>query len=295
MESTTSWPHWIFALPREADDEQVACVTQAAADAGALGGHVDSGRLVVYLPREQGAGFEAIRAAVEREMQRLGWPAADWTLHALEDAPWATAWKATFVPLPIGRRILIRPEWEMDQPTPAEWADRLTIWIRPGLGFGTGRHETTRLALERLEEELRPGMDVLDFGAGNAILSMAAARMGARRVLAIENDPQAIPNAGENIELNGLGGQVEVRLAGTPPPPADGRFDIVVCNVIPKQAGPHLKGLVALLRDKKSLFIYSGFLTDEKEEIEGALRDVGLCPRRFTAEAEWGSWVAALE
>lgn len=291
MEPTTTWPHWIFTLPQGADDEQIACAMQAAADAGALGGHVDSGKLIVYLPREQ-AGFESIRLELEREMVRLGWPAADWTLHALADAPWATAWKATFVPLPIGRRILIRPDWEMDQPAPVEWADRLTIWIRPGLGFGTGRHESTRLALERLEEEIRPGMDVLDFGAGNAILAMAAARLGARNILAIENDPQAIPNAGENIELNGLCGQIELRLAGTPPEPAAGRFDLVICNVIPKHACPHFAALAALVRDKNSFFIYSGFLADEKNEIEGALREAGLNPRGFASEAEWGSWVA---
>ncbi|MCE5231321.1 50S ribosomal protein L11 methyltransferase [bacterium] len=292
MEShSTNWPHWTIEVPRGADDEQIACVMQAAADAGALGGHVDSGRLFVYLPREQ-AEFESIRLVVEREMQRLGWPAADWTLHALADAPWATAWKATFTPLAVGKNILIRPDWEMDQPAPEPWRDRLTIWIRPGLGFGTGRHESTRLALERLEEVMRPGIDVLDFGAGNAVLAMVAAKMGARRVLAIENDPQAIPNAGENIDLNGLAGTIELREAAVPPGPGEGLFDLIVCNVIPRQAGPHFKALSALLKDVKSSVIYSGFLADEKDEIETALREVGLEPCRFTTEAEWGAWLA---
>lgn len=285
--TATSWPNWVFKLPAGADDEQIGCLMQTAADAGALGGHVDAGRLIVYLPREQ-AGFETIRIELAREMARLGWPAADWTLHELADAPWATAWKATFTPLAVGRGLLIRPEWEMGQAAPAAWAGRMTLWIRPGLGFGTGRHETTRLALEQLEEAMRPRIDVLDFGAGNAVLSMSAALLGARRVVAVENDPQAIPNACENIALNRLGDLIEVRHADAPPAPDGGLFDLIVCNVIPQQAGPHFGALAALLRDEKSSIIYSGFLADEKDEIERAWHEAGLAPRRYAAEAEWG-------
>lgn len=285
--TTTNWPNWVFKIHAGADDEQIGCLMQAAADAGALGGHVDAGRLIVYLPREQ-AGFETIRIELAREMARLGWPEPDWKLHELADAPWATAWKATFTPLAVGRGLLIRPDWEMGQAAPPQWADRMTIWIRPGLGFGTGRHESTRLALERLEEAMRPRIDVLDFGAGNGVLSMAAALLGARRVVAFENDPQAIPNACENIAINRLGDLIEMRLADKPPAPCEGRFDLIVCNVIPQQAGPHFKALAALLRDEKSLVIYSGFLADEKDEIERAWREAGLAPSRYTGEAEWG-------
>lgn len=291
---TTAWPNWVFKLPAEADDEQIGSLMQIAVDAGALGGQIDAGRLIVYLPREQ-AGFETIRIELAREMSRLGWPEPDWKLHELADAPWATAWKATFTPLEIGRSLLIRPEWEIGRPAPAEWSGRMTIWIRPGLGFGTGRHESTRLALEQLEQAMRSEIDVLDFGAGNGVLSMAAALMGARRVVAIENDPQAIPNACENIGLNRLGDLIEMRQAAAPPAASEGCFDLIVCNVIPQQAGPHFKALAALLRDKNSLVIYSGFLADEKDEIERAWREAGLIPRRFAGEAEWGVLLLANE
>ncbi len=287
------WPHWRISLPKGVDDEQVAQVVQSAADAGALGGELRAGELRVYLPREMPPPFEPPRLELARVCGLLGWPEPDFAIHAQPDEPWATAWRATFTPLEIGQRLLIRPDWEIGQPTPPEWADRLTLWLRPGLGFGTGRHESTRLALEMLEQVVRPGTEVLDFGSGSAILAVAALRLGAAHALAIECDPQANPNAIENIEINGLQGQIELLEENRPPaPPA--RFDLILCNVIPLHALPHMAALAGLLRDGESRLVYSGFLGVERAEVEGAFAAAGLTPRRFVPMAEWMACEAGL-
>ena len=281
------WPHWRLPAPPGADDEAAAAAVQAAADAGALGGELRGAELVIYLPREKdSAAIEPIRAELARELARLGWPEPDWPLYALPDAPWATAWREGFAALPAGRRLLIRPEWERDRPPPAHWADRLTIWLRPGLGFGTGRHESTRLALVLLEQTPLEGAEVLDFGAGNAILAMAAVRLGAARAVAVDSDPQALPNAAENIALNGLGGRIEL-IGSDRPPPGPGRFDVIACNVIPSQAVAHLGAMSGLLRGPNSSLIYSGFLADEIAGVEEALRGARLRPLRLESMGEW--------
>ncbi len=285
------WPLWLIPVPAGADEDQIALVVQAAADAGALGGELRGGELAIYLPRREPELLETIRQELARELARVGWPAADFRLEGIADAPWATAWKATFTTLPIGRRLLIRPDWEIGQPAPAGTEGRLTVWLRPGLGFGTGRHESTRLALELLEEHVPAGAEVLDFGAGNAMLALAAVRLGAARALAVECDPQAHPNALENIELNELSGRIEL-VAGDRPPAGAGAFDLVLCNVIPSQAFPHFEALAGQLRDANSRIIYSGFLADEKESVEQALRGAGLMPLRWEPLGEWMGCVA---
>src|SRR5579863_4484183 len=108
-------------------------------------------------------------------------------------------------PMEIGRRIFVCPEWR-DDPTPQ---GRIRIVVNAGLAFGTGAHETTRLCLEAIERHLRPGMTVADVGTGSGILAEAAARLGAGKVYANDNDPEAIAVARENFERAG----VEVRIS----------------------------------------------------------------------------------
>ena len=285
------WPHWILAPPPGASDDDQSAGVQAAVQARARGAPLAPGRRPLLLTRRPVAALEPIRRDAAAEWARLGWPAPDWRLHALADAPWALAWRKDFHTLPIGRRLLVRPDWETDTPAAGHFADRLTLWIRPGMGFGTGRHETTRLALERLESTLRPGDDLLDFGSGSGLLAIAAALLGARRVVALEADPQANENARDNIALNQLDGRLQL-VEANDLAAVQGQFDLIVCNMLPHEALPHLAALASRLKGAESTVIYSGFLADEKEGIENAMRGAGLQPFGFQALAEWGAYSA---
>lgn len=304
MEDVTTWPLLRVTLPPGVDEDQAAGLTQAAADEGALGGQTGAGQLLLYLPREGAPAIALrVRAALEAEAVRLGCGALEVAGETLPDAPWATAWKADFVALPVGERLLVRPDWEYGTAIRADWQTREVIYIRPGGGFGTARHETTRLALELLEKWVRSGTRVFDFGAGSGILAIAAARLGAERVVAVEHDPEAIINARVNIELNGLQERIEL-LTADAPPPAGEPFNLIVCNMLPHEARPHFAVLAGLLAganpqaprlstgpEPNSSLIYSGLLADQKEEIESVLATHGLHPREWAEAAEWGAGV----
>jgi Ribosomal protein L11 methylase len=128
---------------------------------------------------------------------------------------WSSSWKEHFKPLRVGRRLLIAPTWEEAHPGPED----IVLRIDPGMAFGTGGHETTRLCLELLEKVMDESPTftvpaVLDLGTGSGILAMAAAKLGAGRVLALDIDPDAVEVARENIILNGLIDAIEL---GTTP------------------------------------------------------------------------------
>ena len=122
---------------------------------------------------------------------------------------WANNWKKYFKPLPVGEKILICPSWEQtDNPE-----GRAVLSIDPGMAFGTGGHDTTRLVLETLEKYVTAGCDFLDVGCGSGILSIAACLLGAGRALGIDIDALAVKTAIENGALNGLTApQYEIRL-----------------------------------------------------------------------------------
>lgn len=288
----STWPYLRLTLPEAADSEQLGTVVQAAADAGALGGSSEVGDLLLYLPQEADeALLQTIRQAVASEAEALGWTPLTWKLEALADQPWATAWKKDFITMPVGHRLLVRPDWEVQAPAPPEWSNRLTIWLRPGFGFGTGRHETTRLALEMLESHLEEGTRVLDFGSGSGILSIAAVRLGACSVTAIEFDPDANQNARENFDLNHSHARIYLHEANHPGA-IPGSFDLIICNMLPQNALQHFEALAMRLEGRQSVFIYSGFLVDQKLEIETALAQVGLMTQGFAQLNEWGAVVA---
>ena len=137
------------------------------------------------------------RRAVRRALASL--PATVRT-RWLREEDWAEAWKAFFPVLRVSRRLVICPAWRSYRARAGEAVIRLD----PGMAFGTGQHPTTLMCLRALEETVQPGAAVLDLGAGSGILALAAARLGAASVLALDTDPLAVRAARENVRLNGL-------------------------------------------------------------------------------------------
>ncbi len=221
----------------------------------------------------------------EREVRTVD-PDGHIAREEFEPGDYDAEWRAGVEPRWVGR-MRITPPWRAAEGDPAA-----TIVIEPGTGFGTGEHETTRCALVLLQDVVRAGHRVADLGCGSAVLAIAAARLGAARVVAIELDGEAIPNAEENVRLNAAGDRVTVIEgdAGTLLP-LIAPVDVVVANIISSvlvQLLPAVRPALAA----EARVIVSGVLTAERDAFLEWLAVAGWRVERETAEGEW--WAAVL-
>jgi len=204
----------------------------------------------------------------------------------LPEDGWRDAWKRYFGVLRVGQRLVVKPSWAKYTPREGD----IVIQIDPGLAFGTGQHPTTAMCLRALEELVEPGMAVLDLGTGSGILAMAAARLGADRVLALDLDPQAVKAARRNAAHSGLAGVVEVR-EGTLDEEGGDPFDLIVAN-ISGEAIKRLAPAFARSLNAGGWVVASGFLEDAAGGLALAIESVGLAVERVLAEGAWRAIVA---
>ena len=179
----------------------------------------------------------------------------------IEDQDWSSNWKVHFKPFTITKGLVITPTWEEY----TAGSDEKVIIMDPGMAFGTGHHATTSLCLDFIREIFTSNKNksVLDVGTGTAILGMGAALFGATHVLGIDNDPEAIRVATENVCLNRLDSVMEVSLF--PLQQIDERFDLIVANIIHDVLLTMALDFNTLLAQKGDL-ILSGILHGEQEE-----------------------------
>ena len=215
---------------------------------------------------------------------RLMYPMPTPAYRKLQEDDWAEAWKAHYQPIRIGDRLVIRPLWiDMELTN-----DDIEIALDPGMAFGTGTHPTTQLCLEALESLIQPAQDVLDLGAGSGILSIAAAKLGARDVLALDIDPIAVAATCENARTNGVAkiivaqqGSLETVLHSAR------RFDLVLVNILARiilQLAE--QGLGEIVRPGGNA-IFSGIIDTQIEDVELALRKTGLQPIERRQMGDW--------
>lgn len=195
----------------------------------------------------------------------------------IREEDWATGWRQHFTPTRIGRRLVIKPTWEPFAPEPGD----VVIELDPGMAFGTGTHPTTRLCLEALEKLGRTG-DVLDVGTGSGILAMAAARLGANRVVGTDIDPDAVEVARENCAMNG----VTVELVTTPLAEIPGRFGVVLANILAEDLVRMAADLTAKVAPGGAL-ILSGILVEREAYVIDGFAPTGLTLAETTREGEW--------
>lgn len=200
-----------------------------------------------------------------------------------EDEDWRENWKAHFTLLRVGRRLVIKPSWIEYQESPGE----VLIELDPGMAFGTGYHPTTYGCLEAIEQEVRPGMVVLDLGTGSGILAITALKLGAARVVALDQDPEAVRAARQNFRR--LRVQRRVSLAqGTVPHPLAGAglFDLAVANISDRAIRERAPFIVPALAPQ-GLFIASGILDKERERVDDALSELGFSPVNTRLHEDW--------
>jgi ribosomal protein L11 methyltransferase len=182
-------------------------------------------------------------------------------------------------PMEIGRRIFVCPEWRGD-PTPP---GRIRITVNAGLAFGTGAHETTRLCLEAIERHLKPGMTVADVGAGSGILAEAAYKLGARKVYANDNDPEAVAVARENFERAGVDVAISLGSADALP---DNFADLIAANISPAWISDLAPHWVRILKPG-GIAILSGFEAGDVPRVTAALEAAGGRIAGTFGENEW--------
>jgi ribosomal protein L11 methyltransferase len=209
------------------------------------------------------------------------------TARELDEADWANAWKEHFQVHRVGQRLIIRPTWREFEPGP----DDLVIALDPGMAFGTGLHPSTRLCLQALERLVRPGDRVLDVGTGSGILAIAAARLGASLVRAVDLDGIAIEAAHANVAANDLRAVVQVRHGDAADLPEQGTFDVVVANIIARVIIDSAPSLAGQLRPGGRL-IASGILLERHAEVANALATRGLAVDETLSEADWCALLA---
>jgi len=205
----------------------------------------------------------------------------------LEQRDWTETCRRFFRPLKVSERITVLPPWERPE---SLRDDEVAVVINPGVAFGTGRHETTRLSLRLLESVISPGSRVLDVGTGSGVLSIAAAKLGAAYALGVDVDELAVKNAMENVELNGVSDRVEVRLVRGELD-LDGRFDIVIANIDFDTVTSLLGKLLRACRGEGHL-IFSGILAAEGELFSKKLESKGANILRVEREGEWLGFLA---
>ncbi|HIQ72059.1 MAG TPA: 50S ribosomal protein L11 methyltransferase [Candidatus Onthenecus intestinigallinarum] len=205
----------------------------------------------------------------------------EFTRETVHEQDWAENWKRYYKPFRAGERIVVKPSWEPYEPFPED----LVIEMDPGMAFGTGTHETTYMCLQMLERYVRPGSACIDVGTGTGILAIAAAKLGAQDVLAIDLDEQAVAVAKENIQKNGME-QVVHAQAGDLLKDSIGKADVIVANIIADV-------ICALCGPAKAhicpggAFICSGIIREREEDVLRALRQAGYAVDCRIARGEW--------
>lgn len=180
-------------------------------------------------------------------------------LEALEDQAWERSWMSDFKAMQFGERLWVCPSWQ-EPPEP----DAINIMLDPGLAFGSGSHATTSLCLQWLERNIRPDSTVIDYGCGSGILAIAAVLLGARRVIAVDNDPQAITATIENAKRNHISqGVIETYLPDQLPDDyAAIRADILVANILAEPLLQLAENFSRLVSAKGSI-VLSGILAEQ--------------------------------
>ena len=219
------------------------------------------------------------------------------SLGNLSEEDWANNWKKYFHPMNVGKKILIKPEWEdLKEPT-----DRLVFNINPGMTFGTGSHYTTQLCIEELENFVDSSKSVLDLGCGSGILSVISLMLGAKSALAVDIDPNCIDIAYQNAKRNNVSTENYDVVSGNILNDENickyiqkDKYDVVLANIVADviiASMPLVKTCIA----EDGVFITSGIIEDRIDDVRTALDENGFEILRINQRKDWAAIVAILK
>lgn len=201
---------------------------------------------------------------------------------------WRNNWKKYFHPLAVGERLMIVPVWHENTDTQG----RTALLIDPGLAFGTGGHETTRLCLEMCEKYMKPDDRVLDVGCGSGILGIAALLCGAGSAVGVDIDEKAVKTARENAELNGVAERFTA-VYGSFTDKVEGKYDIVLANIV-ADAILYLSKGVADFMKPEAVYIMSGIIDSRAAEVRrGVSRYFDIIDERY--DGGWACFAAKMK
>lgn len=205
-------------------------------------------------------------------------------LNKCKNEDWENNWKEFFKPMNVGEKLLIRPLWIDDYENPT---GRKVLSIEPGLAFGTGGHDTTRLCLEMCEKYLKDGDSVLDTGCGSGILAIACLLLGAKNAVGVDIDELAVKTAIENGKVNGFSEPEYRILEGNLTDKVTGKFDLVVANIV-ADVIIMFSDFVGDFMNDGAHFIVSGIITPRADEVKSALKKNNF---RIVEENRNGDWL----
>ena len=241
--------------------------------------------------------YWALDEELEGKLQRLAARLDDLTAHGIDkgagavswkavaDEDWAETWKEFFHTEKIGARTVIKPTWEEYEAKARE----IVVELDPGAAFGTGQHATTSLCIRALEDLVRPGMTVFDVGTGSGVLAIVAAKLGAKRVEAVDFDPVAVRVARENVRQNGAEDVVHTERSDLLKS-VEGEADLIIANIIADiivRLFGEVKGSLAA----GGTMLLSGIIEDRLPDVVEAAALHGFSVEKIEQEKGWAAVV----
>jgi ribosomal protein L11 methyltransferase len=240
--------------------------------------------LSCFIPKNKWTS--TIRAKFQTTLERFKFefPVVDlsFTVKSIREENWNKTWEKQTGIVEATPQIIIKPSWKK---LPKHHRNKIVLHVDPKMSFGTGHHETTRLSLNLLERFLQPKMKVLDFGCGTGVLGIACVKLGAKSVMAVDNDPWAIENTRENIKRNNVQRQMKVRFGSVSAIPHS-KFDLIVANIDFRTISRFIKSIVDRTR-REGTIILSGILTSDMPALLPLFEKNLLVPVRLDNENEW--------
>lgn len=206
------------------------------------------------------------------------------SLHEVREEEWANAWKKYYKPVKVSPSITITPTWEKYV---KEREDECVIELDPGMAFGTGTHPTTVLCIQAIERVVQPNDRIVDVGTGSGVLSIAAAKLRAKEVLALDLDEVAVNSARQNVEVNNVESIVSVSQNNLLDGVKEG-YDVIVANILAEVILRFVQDAARVLK-QNGIFITSGIISSKKEDVKASLLQNGF---EITKESLMEDWVA---
>ncbi|MGE5493964.1 MAG: 50S ribosomal protein L11 methyltransferase [Burkholderiales bacterium] len=295
----------------ETAEEAADLVSSVLLDAGAGGVEIAGGsalpaaydeyRLGEYSPSKVTVkayygedGFDETLRSIRDGLESLKTAACDTgtlelTVKKIEDTDWNENFKKHFTTFRAAGNIIVKPSWEQYESKPGE----TVLEIDPGMAFGSGVHETTRMCLELIQKYMPAGADVLDIGCGSGILGIACAKLGAKKVLALDNDPVSVKVTEENAAANGVS-VLTAKKSDLLANASGGKYDVITSNIIADIIIRLNAGAAKYLKPG-GVYIMSGIIMDRLDDVLKSLDENGFAVIDTLCMADWRALAARLK